>query len=195
MDLSKPRDLPPLLLRQADISTAVSWNWGSGAPGGKVAETKDHGEIAIQSKKGNTIKKNAEPDNPAVHIARSGNDVVKRASELNVEEKASRSNGKKREAQDDGPITENAEGKDVKKQKTEKKSTKSDQKNTKAEEKKEEEKAEKKEANGEKKEEKKEEPKKKAGRPKGVGSAAEKKKKESTPRATEGIGSRTRSRA
>ncbi|KAF1826805.1 uncharacterized protein K489DRAFT_290626, partial [Dissoconium aciculare CBS 342.82] len=61
----------------------VSWNWGSGKPGGTVAEVKEHGEIAIQSNKGNTIKKNADPENPAVHVERSGNDVVKRASELN----------------------------------------------------------------------------------------------------------------
>ncbi|EXJ87825.1 hypothetical protein A1O1_04752 [Capronia coronata CBS 617.96] len=46
------------------------------------------GELAITSKRGNKIKKNADPSNPAIHIARSGNDVVKRASELTVEEKA-----------------------------------------------------------------------------------------------------------
>src|SRR5947209_7799861 len=105
----------------------VSWNWGGGAPGGKVAETKYHGEIAIQSKRGNTIKKNATPDNPAVRIERSGNNVVKRASELNIEEKASdsaKSKKRKHKNEGDGPITENAEGKDVKKQKTEKKSVK-----------------------------------------------------------------------
>ncbi|RWA10464.1 hypothetical protein EKO27_g4657 [Xylaria grammica] len=67
----------------------VSWNWGGGAPGGTVAETKDQGDISIKSKRGNTIKKNASPDNPAVHVERSGNDVVKRASELTVETKAS----------------------------------------------------------------------------------------------------------
>ncbi|KAF2760985.1 hypothetical protein EJ05DRAFT_429052, partial [Pseudovirgaria hyperparasitica] len=66
----------------------VSWNWGNGKPGGEVAEVADKGEIAIESHRGNTIKKNAEPDNPAVHIARPGNDVVKRANELNLEEKA-----------------------------------------------------------------------------------------------------------
>ena len=54
-----------------------------------MAETKSEGEIAIKTKRGNTVKKNAEPDNPAVHIERSGNDVVKRASELTVEQKAS----------------------------------------------------------------------------------------------------------
>ncbi|KAF2023869.1 hypothetical protein EK21DRAFT_15740, partial [Setomelanomma holmii] len=66
----------------------VSWSWGSGQPGGKVAEVKEQGEIAIESNRGNTIKKNASPDNPAVHIERSGNDVVKRASELQVDKKA-----------------------------------------------------------------------------------------------------------
>ncbi|KAH7349053.1 hypothetical protein BKA66DRAFT_431987, partial [Pyrenochaeta sp. MPI-SDFR-AT-0127] len=66
----------------------VSWSWGSGQPGGKVAEVKEHGEIAIESHRGNTIKKNADPENPAVHIERSGNDVVKRASELQVDKKA-----------------------------------------------------------------------------------------------------------
>lgn len=66
----------------------VSWAYGGGRPGGEVAEKKDEGEIAIQSKRGNTIKRNAEPDNPAVHVSRPGNDVVKRQSELDVEEKA-----------------------------------------------------------------------------------------------------------
>ncbi|KAI0965531.1 hypothetical protein F4678DRAFT_467393 [Xylaria arbuscula] len=80
----------------------VSWNWGGGAPGGTVAETKDEGEIAIKSKRGNTIKKNASPDNPAVHVERSGNDVVKRASELTVEKKASKNNKKESEEESDG---------------------------------------------------------------------------------------------
>ncbi|KAK5625816.1 hypothetical protein RRF57_001532 [Xylaria bambusicola] len=75
-------------------TTTVSWNWGGGAPGGTVAETKDEGEIAIKSKRGNTVKKNASPDNPAVHVERSGNDVVKRASELTVELKSSKNRGK-----------------------------------------------------------------------------------------------------
>ena len=182
------------LLRKANVDFTVSWNWGSGAPGGKVAETKEHGEIAIQSKRGNTIKKNAEPGNPAVHIERSGNDVVKRASELNVEEKASgSSSSKKREHKDDkeedggdGPITENTDGKDVKKQRTEKKSTKTDKKNTKASE----EGPKKTETNGDAA------PKKKApGRPKGTASGGAKAKKDPKPRSNEGIGSRTRSRA
>lgn len=54
-----------------------------------MVETKQEGEIAIETKRGNTVKRNAEPDNPAVHVERSGNDVVKRASELKVDKKAS----------------------------------------------------------------------------------------------------------
>jgi hypothetical protein len=190
---------PSQLSRKADLKFTVSWNWGGGAPGGRVAEKKEHGEIAIQSKRGNTIKKSATPGDPAIHIERSGNGVVKKASEINVEEKAS-SGSKKRQHKDgmdkegDGPVTENAQGKDVKKQKT-KKSTKTDKKNTKAAEEKEAEKEEeeevtKKDTNGDVA------PKKKApGRPKGTGSGGAKAKKESTPRSAEGIGSRTRSRA
>jgi hypothetical protein len=167
-----------------------------------VAETKEHGEITIQSKRGNTIKKNAEPGNPAVHVERSGNDVVKKASELNVEEKASGSTKKRehkddKEGEGDGPITENAQGKDVKKQKTDKKSTKTDKKNTEAAEEKEKKREETKQeeatrngTNGEAA------PKKKTpGRPKGRGAEGAKAKKDAKPRSTEGIGSRTRSRA
>lgn len=78
-----------LLSPLAHIVLIVSWNWSGGQPSGTVAETKTEGEIAIKSKRGNTIKKNASPSNPAVHVSRSGNDVVKRASELQVDEKAS----------------------------------------------------------------------------------------------------------
>jgi hypothetical protein len=96
----------------ACLPPVVSWNWGGGAPGGTVAETKDEGGIAIKSKRGNTIKKNASPDNPAVHITRSGNDVVKRASELTVEEKAPANKskgGRKRGARTQDPETEEEE--------------------------------------------------------------------------------------
>jgi len=71
----------------------VSWNWGSGKPSGEVAEVKEQGDIAIESNRGNIIKKKAEPENPVVHIERPGNDVVKRASELTIEEKSSGANG------------------------------------------------------------------------------------------------------
>ncbi|KAI1171315.1 hypothetical protein F4777DRAFT_566017 [Nemania sp. FL0916] len=104
----------------------VSWKWGGGAPGGTVAETKESGDLAIKSKRGNTIKKNASRDNPAVHVGRSGNDVVKRASELKVESRASSGNKKRKGKGNDGddgdnevpeedPHTTNKQGKEVKK--------------------------------------------------------------------------------
>ncbi|KAL7619482.1 hypothetical protein AAE478_010021 [Parahypoxylon ruwenzoriense] len=105
----------------ADIEKGdkVSWNWGGGAPAGTVAETKDQGEIAIKSQRGNTVKRKADPSNPAVRIERSGNDVVKRASELTVEIKSSRGRdgkgqGKKRKAngQDPGEDSDEEEGDD-----------------------------------------------------------------------------------
>ncbi|OQO10733.1 hypothetical protein B0A48_04033 [Cryoendolithus antarcticus] len=112
----------------------VSWSWGSGQPGGTAAEVAKEGEISITSKKGNEIKKKASPDNPAVHIERPGNDVVKRASELQVDEKGSSSKGgaekkdegangeasagEKRKAEDEGEKEEEKEeGKGAKKAK------------------------------------------------------------------------------
>lgn len=86
-----------------EASNTVSWQWGSGAPSGTVAEVAKEGEVAIESHRGNTIKKNAEPDNPAVHVERSGNDVVKKASELEVEEKADGNTGG--DKKDDAPAT------------------------------------------------------------------------------------------
>ncbi|KAG6917748.1 hypothetical protein DXG01_001286 [Tephrocybe rancida] len=59
----------------------VTWNWGGGHPSGTVAEIKTDGQLEIESK-GKLVHKNADPSNPAVHVERSGNDVVKRASEL-----------------------------------------------------------------------------------------------------------------
>ena len=78
----------------------MSWAWGGGKPSGEVAEVANEGEIAIQSSKGNTIKKNADPDDPAVHISRQGNDVVKRAHELQIEEKADKSTNKSESGKD-----------------------------------------------------------------------------------------------
>ncbi|KAK8193980.1 hypothetical protein BKA81DRAFT_281936, partial [Phyllosticta paracitricarpa] len=66
----------------------VSWKWGDNKPSGTVAEVAKEGEVTVDTHRGNTISKQAEPDNPAVHVERPGNDVVKKASELEVEEKA-----------------------------------------------------------------------------------------------------------
>ncbi|KAG6828322.1 hypothetical protein H0H92_008385 [Tricholoma furcatifolium] len=59
----------------------VSWKWGTSEPTGIIAEVRNSGQLEIESK-GKLVHKNADPSNPAVHVERSGNDVVKRASEL-----------------------------------------------------------------------------------------------------------------
>ncbi|KAI7163473.1 hypothetical protein KC349_g1408 [Hortaea werneckii] len=64
----------------------VSWQWSGGRPGGVASEVKEQGEITMETKRGNEVKKTAEPDNPAVKVDREGHDVVKKASELEVEE-------------------------------------------------------------------------------------------------------------
>lgn len=87
----------------------VSWNWNGSAPSGEVIEKKDEGEVAIQSKRGNTIKKAAQPNDPAVHLARPGNDVVKNQSELNIEEKKA-GDGEETEHGEDGEEEEAADG-------------------------------------------------------------------------------------
>ena len=72
-----------------NTSLTASWNWNGSTPSGEVAEKKTEGEVSIQSKRGNTIKKSAQPNDPAIHLARPGNDVVKNQSELHVDEKRS----------------------------------------------------------------------------------------------------------
>ncbi|KAK5125739.1 hypothetical protein LTR85_012013 [Meristemomyces frigidus] len=64
----------------------VSWQWSGSRPGGTVNEVVEEGQASVTSKRGNEIHKNASPDDPAVKISRSGNDVVKKAHELDVEE-------------------------------------------------------------------------------------------------------------
>jgi hypothetical protein len=65
-------------------TAVVSWKWGSGKPSGVVEEVKTSGQLEIETA-GKKVRKNADEDNPAVHVAREGNDVVKRASELTKE--------------------------------------------------------------------------------------------------------------
>jgi Hypervirulence associated proteins TUDOR domain len=64
----------------------VSWNWNGNQPSGTVGEVKA-GEVTVTSHHGNEISKTGDESNPAVQIERSGNDVVKKASELNIEGK------------------------------------------------------------------------------------------------------------
>ncbi|KAG8526019.1 uncharacterized protein KY384_000781 [Bacidia gigantensis] len=72
---------------EPEIGDKATWNWNGATPGGEVSEKKTEGEAAVTSKRGNTIKKAAKPDDPAIALSRSGNDVVKNQSELQVEEK------------------------------------------------------------------------------------------------------------
>ena len=69
------------------LPASASWNWNGSTPSGTVAEKKTEGEASVTSKRGNVIKKAAKPDDPAIALSRSGNDVVKNQSELEVEEK------------------------------------------------------------------------------------------------------------
>ena len=64
----------------------VSWNWNGSHPSGTASEVKP-GEVTVTSHRGNDISKTGDESNPAVHISRSGNDVVKTANELKVESK------------------------------------------------------------------------------------------------------------
>jgi hypothetical protein len=91
---------------------SVSWNWGAGHPAGTVADIATHDQLSIESK-GKKIHKNASPSNPAVHVSRSGNDVLKRASELTKEssggEEASHHEGKAQGKEKAASTTRNGE--------------------------------------------------------------------------------------
>jgi hypothetical protein len=50
--------------------------------------------LSITSNKGNTITRIGEPEDPAVHVERQGNDVAKKAHELNIEEPAEKAGAK-----------------------------------------------------------------------------------------------------
>jgi hypothetical protein len=76
---------------QANIFNLVSWNWNGSHPSGTASEVKP-GEVTVVSHRGNEISKTGDESNPAVHIERSGNDVVKLANELNVDKRAPESN-------------------------------------------------------------------------------------------------------
>ena len=52
-----------------------------------MADKVTEGEASVTSKRGNTISKPGDPEDPALALERSGNDVVKKQSEVEVEEK------------------------------------------------------------------------------------------------------------
>jgi hypothetical protein len=86
----------------ANSDWLVSWALGSGnRPEGEAAEVAKEGEVSVENHKGNAISKETEPENPAVHIARSGNDVAKNVAELQVEDKVAGNdaNGEKMEVE------------------------------------------------------------------------------------------------
>ncbi|CAF9941757.1 hypothetical protein IMSHALPRED_002881 [Imshaugia aleurites] len=97
-----------------EVGDKASWNWNGSTPSGEVADKKTEGEVSIQSKRGNTIKKSAQPNDPAIHLARSGNDVVKNQSELNVEEKASGGDANGTKEKEDGAAGEEPEASSAK---------------------------------------------------------------------------------
>ncbi|KAM7188170.1 hypothetical protein V8F20_010666 [Naviculisporaceae sp. PSN 640] len=81
----------------------VQWKWGSGHPQGTVSQTASTGDITIETQRGNTVKKNADPENPALLITReSGQDVVKRASEVEVIATEDRNDTAQAEATEEG---------------------------------------------------------------------------------------------
>ena len=63
----------------------MSPEWGNGNPAGTLEEVASSSAIAIESKNGNSIKKNANEGNPTVHVSQDGNGVVNRASGLERE--------------------------------------------------------------------------------------------------------------
>ena len=70
----------------------VTYAWGSGQPGGTVTQVESNAPVTMETKNGNEVKKQGEESNPALYIARDGHDVVKKASEVEVEEKSDKPN-------------------------------------------------------------------------------------------------------
>jgi len=71
---------------QVQEGDKVSWSWNGNNPSGVASEIKPGG-VTVVSHRGNEITKTGTESDPAVHIERSGNDVVKTVSELHVEKK------------------------------------------------------------------------------------------------------------
>ncbi|KAF2165601.1 hypothetical protein M409DRAFT_23894 [Zasmidium cellare ATCC 36951] len=97
----------------------VSWAWGSGKPEGQVAEAKEQGDVTMTTKNNNEVKKTGEPENPALHIERDGHNVVKKASEVEVEESADKKDEKPEDKKDDEEKKENGDAETGEKRKAE----------------------------------------------------------------------------
>ena len=196
---------PPALVASEAPANAPSppahWNWNGSTPSGTVAEKKESGDVSIQSHRGNTIKKSAQPNDPAIHLSRPGNDVVKNQSDLIVDKKGAddkagekpedKKEEKKEETTTNGSNKRKAEDEpteDGEKAEPSAKKTKAGRPNAALNEK-----AEPKAKNTPKKETapKEDGEKKSRGRPKGQGAGAKKEKKPPAP--PTGVGKRTRS--
>ncbi|KAI9738905.1 MAG: hypothetical protein M1818_005218 [Claussenomyces sp. TS43310] len=103
----------------------VSWNWNGNHPGGTVGEVKA-GEVSVTSHRGNEIKKTGDESNPAVHIERSGNDVVKLSSELDVEKKGSGESKDGKEGKEEEEKVKEDEKKEKEKEKEDQADSKED---------------------------------------------------------------------
>lgn len=138
--LNRYRDSGRICKERIADELAVSWQWGGGAPGGTASEVATEGELKMETKSGNEVKKNADPENPAVRVERSGHDVVKRASELDVEEEGpkhkdgedKKDEGEKNGEEKNGEEKDEAKS-DEKKDGEEKKDDKEDKKDDKEE--------------------------------------------------------------
>ncbi|WYZ38321.1 hypothetical protein EsH8_III_000235 [Colletotrichum jinshuiense] len=60
----------------------VSWNWGNGHPEGKVLEVKGE-KTTIETKRGNEVTRDGNPDDPAVVLDTGKSKVIKSNHELN----------------------------------------------------------------------------------------------------------------
>ena len=80
----------------------MTYAWGSGQPGGTVTQVESNADVTMETKKGNEVKKHGEPENPALYIERDGHDVVKKASEVEVSEKADKPKESESEKKTDG---------------------------------------------------------------------------------------------
>ncbi|KAG9229402.1 hypothetical protein BJ875DRAFT_474957 [Amylocarpus encephaloides] len=145
---------------QVQDGDKVSWDWDGSHPSGTAGEVKA-GEVTVTSHRGNEISKTGDESNLAVHIDRSGNDVVNATNELNVESKGSvsetnKQNGTSEQKEDEKKEDEKKE--DEKKEDEKKEEHKAQRGEEKGEEKKEAESEKKEEeSNSDQDEEKKDE--------------------------------------
>ena len=87
--------------RLTSNSPAVTYAWGSGQPGGVVTQVETNDSVTMETKSGNEVQKHGEPENPALYIAREGHDVVKKASEVEVEGKGEKHQNAESEKKDE----------------------------------------------------------------------------------------------